>query len=69
MLPKLHLQDLAHEKPNDNEDENAIENVQRAAFAHQPVDVVEHQGHEGYVDNVFYSKLKKHGYEVGLKCC
>ena len=57
---QLHLQNIAHKEPYDDEDHDADEHIQRAALLHQAIDVVEQQGDKDDVDDVFYAKIKKH---------
>ena len=54
---QAHLEHLRHEKPDDDEDEYAVEDVGRTRLAHQFVDVVEQTGNGQYVDYVYYSKV------------
>ena len=55
-----HLEHLGDDNPESEEDEDAIEDVERAGVAHQAVDVVEQEGDKENVDGVFDSEIEGH---------
>ena len=57
---QTHLEYMGHEEPQHHKHHDADEHIERPAFLHQPVDVVEQQRHQQDVDYVFYAKIKKH---------
>ena len=65
---EAHLEHLREEQPHDDEYHDAHEDVERAGLAHQTVDVIEHQGNEQNVDEVFYSEADHDGRLYGYGC-
>ena len=53
-----HFQHLRHKEPQHDKHNDAIERIHGTWLAHQSVDVVQHQGDQDNVDNVFYSKFE-----------
>ena len=54
---QAHLKHLRHKEPHNDENQDAHEDVERAALAHQPVNVVEHERHQQNIDEVFNSEF------------
>lgn len=61
---QTHLKHLTHEKPHQDEDDDAYKDIERTAFLHQAVDVVEHEGDKKNVDDVLYSEFKHNESDV-----
>ncbi|KXB47714.1 hypothetical protein HMPREF1870_00609 [Bacteroidales bacterium KA00344] len=57
---QAHFQHLRHKQPHQHKNHDADENIERTAFFHQSVEVVEHQGDKQNVDDVFDSKFEEH---------
>ena len=58
---QAHLQNLGDEQPEDDEEEHTKEDVQRARFLHQAVGIVQENGYQQDVYEVFEAEGEEHG--------
>lgn len=58
---QFHLQNLSDHQPDQDKNQNAGKNLDRAGGLHQFVGVVQQKGDQQYIDKIFYANVKKHG--------
>ena len=58
---ELHLQHLRHHQPDEDEHQDADEHIEGAGGLHQLVRVVQQQGHQQNVYEIFYTECEEHG--------
>src|SRR3712207_3573859 len=62
---EAHLEHLTHKEPNEHKEHYADEDIERTALFHQPIDIIKHECHEHYVDDILDRSEER---RVGKEC-